>query len=303
MEDRIKCFKCKEDAIVYQRYSGMHLCPGHLIEDIERKIKKNIRKNFTIKKNERIAVALSGGKDSTVTLYILKKIFSERRDIAISAITVDEGIRGYREKTIKKARKFTEDVGIDHRIVSFEEEYGITLDEIAGRGEEQAPCTFCGVLRRQLLNKTAKELEVDRVATGHNLDDESQTILMNYLRGDIERLARTNTGKAGFVPRIKLLQDIPEREVALYAIVNNLEMDMSECPYANFALRSEIREMLNDFEVRHPGTKYSLIRGFGKISDGLSSINIDLSECEVCGEPCNGVLCKACQLLSQVGRI
>jgi len=303
MTDNFKCFKCERDAIIYQRYSGMHLCKNHFIEDVERKIKKNIRKNFPLGKNESIAVALSGGKDSTVTLYILSKIFSERRDIEISAITVDEGIEGYRKNTIKKARRFTERLNIEHNIVSFKDAYGITLDDIVAKEPEQAPCTFCGVLRRQMLNSAARDMGVQRVATGHNLDDESQSIFMNYLRGDTERLMRTSIGKACFIPRMKPLQDIPEREVALYAIVNGIEMDMSECPYAGLALRSEIREMLNDFEVKHPGTKYSIIRGFDKLSGGIKTVDVDLSECEICKEPCSGVICKTCNLLRQLGRI
>ncbi|MDY6959639.1 MAG: TIGR00269 family protein, partial [Halobacteriota archaeon] len=166
-----------------------------------------------------------------------------------------------------------------------------------------APCTFCGVLRRQMLNSAARDTGVNSVATGHNLDDESQSVFMNYLRGDTERLMRTSIDKACFIPRMKPLQNIPEREVALYAIVKGIEMDMSECPYAGEALRSEIREMLNDYEVKHPGTKYSIIRGFDKLSEGIKTVDVDLSGCTVCKEPCSGDMCKACNLLKQLGRI
>ncbi|MDY6959897.1 MAG: tRNA 2-thiocytidine biosynthesis TtcA family protein, partial [Halobacteriota archaeon] len=192
MEEKIKCFKCNGEAIIFQRYSGMHLCKNHFLEDVERKIKKSIRKNFPVGKNENIAVALSGGKDSAVTLHILSKIFSKRRDIKISAITVDEGIEGYRDNTIKKAIHFTRELDIEHHIVSFKDAYGITLDEIVAMDPDQAPCTFCGVLRRQMLNSAARDTGVNSVATGHNLDDESQSVFMNYLRGDTERLMRTS---------------------------------------------------------------------------------------------------------------
>ncbi|MDY6930786.1 MAG: TIGR00269 family protein [Halobacteriota archaeon] len=303
MTEKIKCFKCNGNAIIFQRYSGMHLCKNHFIDDVERKIKKSIRKNFPVGKGEGIAVALSGGKDSAVTLYILSKIFQERRDIKISAITVDEGIKGYRDNTIKKAISFTRELDVRHHIVSFKDAYGITLDEIVAMDPDQAPCTFCGVLRRQILNSAARKTGVDRVATGHNLDDESQSIFMNYLRGDTERLLRTSIDKACFIPRMKPLQDIPEREVALYAIVNGIDMDMSECPYASQALRNEIREMLNDYEIKHPGTKYSIIRGFDKLSLSAKREGHHLSGCVICEEPCSGVMCKACNLLKQLGKI
>lgn len=297
----IRCFKCKNNAIVFQKYSGMHLCSTHLVEDIERKIKKCVRKNFTIEKNDEIAVALSGGKDSTVALFVLNKIFSDRPDITIRAITIDEGIKGYRKKTIKLAKNFTRKIGIEHSIVSFKDSYGITLDEIAKMEQDQGPCTFCGVFRKNLLNKTALDLNCTKLATGHNLDDGSQTVLMNYLRGDIERLARRREIKDGFVPRIKPLMDIPEKEVALYAIISNLDLDSSECPYAKFALRQEIRDMINDYEVNHPGTKYSIMRGFEKISSSMKVETYNLLNCEICGAPCSDRICKTCLLLKQLG--
>ena len=296
----IRCCKCKHNAIIFQKYSGMHLCPVHLVEDIERKIKKSIRKNFRIAKNDKIAVALSGGKDSTVTLFVLNKIFSERADITLKAITVDEGIKGYRKNTIKLAKSFTEKIDIEHTVVSFEESYGVTLDEIVKQKQDQKPCTFCGVLRRALLNNKAMELNCTKLATGHNLDDEAQTVLMNYLRGDIERLVRRVNVKEGFVPRIKPLIDIPEKEVALYAMINNLCLDDSECPYAKFALRQEIRDMINDYEINHPGSKYALMRGFEKISNSIKVGSYDLLGCEICGAPSGDRLCKSCNLLKQI---
>lgn len=296
------CNKCNNRAIIFQRYSGLHLCGKHFAEDVERRVKRTMRKYSMVKKNDRIAVALSGGKDSTVLLYLLKNIFAHRnrKDLELFAITIDEGIKGYREDTMKSARKITEELEIEHHIFSFKEEYGISLDEIV-IGKEQAPCTFCGVFRKSILNRTAKGLSATKVATGHDLDDEAQSIMMNYLRGDIERLARFIPSRVqrGFVPRVKPLREIPEKEVALYGIIKGLYMDLSECPYAYLSLRSHIRDMLNEFENEQPGIKYSIVRGFEKISDAIkgSYPQVELSMCKVCGEPCIGDVCKACALL------
>ncbi len=262
------CNKCKAQAIIFQRYSGMHLCEKHFAEDVERKVKRTMRKYSMVKKNDRIAVAVSGGKDSIVLLYLLNEIFSCRRDIELFAITVDEGIKEYREDTIKSARKITKELKIEHHIFSFKEEYDISLDEIV-IGKEKAPCTFCGVFRKSILNRTAKYLSATKVATGHDLDNEAQSIMMNYLRGDIGRLARFIPSRIqkGFVPRVKPLREIPEREVPLYGVIKGLYMDSRECPYAHLSLRSHIRDMLNEFENKHPGTKYSIVRGSEKLSD------------------------------------
>ena len=251
-----------------------------------------------IKRGDRIAVALSGGKDSTVLLYVLNKIFRDRKDLELLAITIDEGISGYREHTLKHAVKLTGELGIRHEIRSFEEGFGTTLDDLAGT-KEQAACTLCGVLRKNLLNRTARELGASKLAVGHNLDDEAQTILMNYLRGDVDRLRRMSPGmvQPGLILRIKPLRSIPEKEVALYGFLNELPVSIDECPYAGEALRNEIREMINNYEIKHPGTKYSLLGGFDAISLALRPSDTRIVQCRKCGEPSSEELCKTCRLI------
>ncbi|MBU3967836.1 MAG: TIGR00269 family protein [Euryarchaeota archaeon] len=296
----MKCQRCSKTAVIYQKYSNAHLCKLHFIEDVERKIKRDIRKFRMVERGDKIAVALSGGKDSIVLLYVLHKIFRDRKDLEISAITIDEGIKGYREHTLEHAVKLTHDMGIPHVKKSFQEGFGVSLDELT-RKKEHAACTLCGVLRKNLLNKTARELGADKLAIGHNLDDESQTIMMNYLRGDMDRLKRMlpNVKQPGLVMRIKPLRSIPEKEVALYAFLNGLPVSMDECPYAGEALRNEIREMLNNYEVKHPGTKYSLLGGFETISEVLRSADTEIIMCRICGEPGSEAVCKTCRLLGK----
>ncbi len=294
----MKCQRCSKTAVIYQKYSNAHLCKSHFIEDVDRKIKRDIRKFRMVQKGDKIAVALSGGKDSTALLYILHKIFKNRSDIEFQAITIDEGISGYREHTISHARKLTTELGIDLVIKSFEKDFGKTLDKLTCE-KETAACSLCGVLRKNLLNKAARELKADKLAIGHNLDDEAQTILMNYLRGDMERLKRMLPGvvQPGLVMRIKPLRSIPEKEVALYAYLNNLPVSTDECPYAEEALRNEIREMLNNYEVKHPGTKYSLLGGFEEISKQLKPPESNITMCRMCGEPSSQTFCKTCLML------
>lgn len=254
-----------------------------------------------VERGNRIAVGLSGGKDSIALLYILHKIFHERPDIELIAITIDEGINGYREHTLAHAEKLAGNLGISHTINSFKEGFDITLDELTGK-KEHAACTLCGVLRKNLLNRTARELGADKLAIGHNLDDESQTILMNYLRADLDRIKRMipDTEQPGLVPRIKPLRSIPEKEVALYGFLNNLPVSTDECPYAGEALRNEIREILNNYEVKHPGTKYSLLGGFEEIAEVLHPPATKIVRCGLCGEPGSENVCKTCRLLGRV---
>jgi uncharacterized protein (TIGR00269 family) len=299
----IKCMKCNHEAIVFQKYSGMHLCKKHFVEDVERKIKLTIRKDYSIQKNDVIAVALSGGKDSAVTLYIMHKILGKRPDIEIVAISVDEGIEGYRQHSLKAAKNLTELLGIRHVIKSFKDVHGVTMDELAAKDREKGTCSYCGVLRKSILNKAALEIGATKLVTGHNLDDEAQTILLNHLRGDVERMVRLAPTAAveGLVLRAKPLRNIPEKEVALYALVNSLPVDFNECPYAGEALRGEVREMLNNFEAKHPGTKYSLLRGFDKLVRVLAKElpPAKIEKCRICGDTCTENLCQTCKLLGR----
>jgi uncharacterized protein (TIGR00269 family) len=299
----MKCSKCEKIAIMSQKDSDKHLCEKHFVENFEDRVQTTISKEQMLQQGDRIVVALSGGKDSTALLYVLTKILPDKDDITLLAVTIDEGILGYREETINSAKKLTEMLGIPHKIVSFKDEYGWNLDEMVG-GKKEAPCTYCGVFRKSLLNRTAKKLCANKVATGHELDDEAQSVLMNYMKGDIERLGRLMPRKIqpGLVPRIKSLKDILERETALYCMVNGIYVKMTECPYASLSFRSDIRDMLNSFENKFSGSKQSIMKGFDNISDLLAVHYpaMKLSLCQKCGEPCVDDFCKACQLKKRI---
>jgi uncharacterized protein (TIGR00269 family) len=293
--------RCMKSAIIYQYYSGLHLCESHFIEDVERKVKRVMRRHVMVERGDRIAVALSGGKDSTALLYMLKKIFYNRNDLEIIAIAVDEGIRGFRSITLRNAEKVTKELGIELFTFFFKDEFGFALDDIAAKGFEQAPCTFCGVLRRKIVAIKAKELGATKVATAHNLDDEVQTILINYIRGDIERLGRLRGRRDEFVPRIKPLKDVYEKEVALYALIAGLPLVTIHCPYAKHSFRFTVKTMLNELERKHPGTKYSLMRGYDRLSELLPTTHErELVRCERCGEASASGLCKACRIIQMM---
>jgi len=300
----MRCSKrnCKNHAIILQKYSGLHLCEAHFVEDVERKVKREMRKQLMVEKGDKIAVALSGGKDSSALLHMFKKIFHNRNDLEFFAIAVDEGINGFRSITLNNAEKVAKELGMVFHQFYFEHEFGFTLDEIAAKGFEQAPCTFCGVLRRKLIDRKAKELGATKVATAHNLDDEVQTILINYIRGDIERLGRLYGRREEFVPRVKPLQSVPEKEVALYALIADIPVITAYCPYATRSFRFTVKKMLNEFERKHPGTKYSLMRGYERLSEFLPRAQPErkLLRCERCGDASASNICKACEMIEKM---
>ena len=299
------CSKCQNPAVTFIRYNGTHLCRDHFIEYFEKRVKKDIKKQGKTEKDSKIAIAVSGGKDSTVTLNVINDIFSKRANIDLYCITVDEGICGYRDESLNFVRRNCSKLGIDHYVISFKDTIGKTMDEIVSMRDELGECSYCGVFRRLCLNKKSKELEIDKLVTGHNLDDMAQSILMNFVNGDMQKLARLGPHKKiqpGLVPRMLPLRSIPEKEVALYAIIKNIEFHDAECPYSTRALRGVFRDIIDSLEYKNPGTKHSILNSYNDIKDILLEKYppTDLNKCLKCGEPTSQKLCKVCILKSKI---
>jgi uncharacterized protein (TIGR00269 family) len=299
------CSKCRKPAITFIRYNGTHLCRDHFIQYFERRVKKDIKKQGRTENNSRIGIAISGGKDSTVALYFTSDIFSKRANIDLVAITVDEGIQGYRDESIKIARANCKKLGIEHYVVSFKDMVGKTMDEIVSTDDKIGECSYCGVFRRLCLNKKSKELGINKLVTGHNLDDMAQSILMNFVNGDMQKLARIGPHKKiqpGLVPRVLPLRTIPEKEVALYAIIKNIEFHDGECPYSTRALRGDFRDIIDNLEYKNPGTRHSILNSYESIRDLLLEKYppAELNECKRCGEPTSQDICKACMLKDRI---
>jgi len=232
-------------------------------------------------------------------LFFINKLFRNVRGIDFFALTIDEGIAGYRDKSILLAKRLCERLGIRHYIFSFKEEFGLTLDEKVKDRREYA-CTYCGVARRWLLNKKARELGATRLVTAHNLDDEVQSVIMDYLRGDLSRLSRAYKYAVMhklFVQRVKPFKEIPEREIALYALLNGIEIQEEKCPYAR-GMRFVVKKFLNELEEESSGIKFSAYRTGVKISRVIAThlSKKVMYSCAKCNEPSVNRICKTCEL-------
>ena len=242
-----------------------------------------------------------------VTLEILNS-YVERHIIELCAVTIDEGIAGYREEGVEIAKAHAKRLGIPHKVVSFKESFGIDLDEIMKMENHRGSCTYCGVFRRWIINRAAREFGATKIATGHNLDDEAQAILMNYLEGNTENLAKigpkTESNSELFTVKIKPLREIPEKEIGLYALAKGLDIHLAGCPYAQQSFRMEISNILKELSKDHPTIMYSTLRGFDKISPAIRkqvAHDYEFDRCERCGEPSSNRLCRACTFLEELG--
>ncbi len=296
----MKCSRCAADAVYEAKYSGEMLCGSHLVESVEKRIRKEIREQIQFHPDgTRIAVATSGGKDSSATLVSLHNILGSRRDVTISAFTIDEGIAGYRDSGLENAKSLCAELGIEHSVLSFRDVYGTTMDEVVENDSEIIPCSRCGPMRRQLMNKESLNLDADYVALGINLDDYAQSIMMNVARGDVERMARMaphSREKDGLVRRILPLRRIPEKEVVLYALLKGINFDSSWCPYYSKAQRNTFREIVETLEERTPGASFSILNFLDGIRPSLEMKfgEIHLNRCRVCGQPTSREVCATC---------
>ena len=301
------CDKCGNPNIIIKRkQSGQKLCKDCFIESIQKKVLKDIRKYKLIEKGDKVLIGLSGGKDSVMLMDILNSL-RKRHIIDLVAVTIDEGIYGYREDGVEIAARNAEKLGVKHRVVTFKEYFGKTLDEIIAKNikdDRRNACTYCGVFRRWLFNKIAREEGATKIATGHNLDDETQSIVMNYLEGNVQNLTRIGPKSEilseMFTIKIKPLREIPEKEIGLYVVARELEVHFAGCPYAGESFRAEVGSFLKELSKEHPTIMYSTLRGFDKMKSVLKrefSRNSIIEVCEKCGEPSAARLCKACSFL------
>ncbi|MBQ7620892.1 MAG: TIGR00269 family protein [Candidatus Methanomethylophilaceae archaeon] len=297
----MKCDHCGAEAVTFIRYNGMHLCAEDFSRFVEKRVEREIRKQIKVYPGEQIAVAVSGGKDSMVLLKLISDVFGERNRIGVHAITIDEGIEGYRPPSVDIVRRFCEKNDIQFHLRSFKE-LGVTMDSIAPLSRDSSPCTYCGVFRRRLMNDEARLIGAKYLATGHNLDDMAQSIMMNFVRGDVERLARLGPHERvqpGLIPRFLPLRLIPEKETLLYAIVNGIEFWDGECPDWTEALRNQYRSIVAELEDRSPGSRHSIVSSYDTLRPMLykeyTTSNLHLCKC---GEPTVGKRCKSCDLLA-----
>jgi uncharacterized protein (TIGR00269 family) len=300
----LTCSGCGINQVLYHRENeGVTLCRNCFVESIETKVRRTITKRRMLRPDDTVAVALSGGKDSVTLLRILCKLERRYPPARLIALTVDEGISGYRSEAVSISREVCDELKIEHVVVSFDDLFGITMDDIASRRKELQPCSYCGVLRRKALNECATRVGATKLATAHNLDDEVQTALLNVMHGDVERISRgpqtCTRAPVSFVPRIKPLAEVPEKETTLYAYSSGVRFQTTPCPYGHDALRGDLRVMLNRLEMKHPGLKHTISRSVERLSETTEGTEKrrTFGACKICGDPTPNDICEACLML------
>ncbi|HDJ89203.1 MAG TPA: adenine nucleotide alpha hydrolase family protein, partial [Thermoprotei archaeon] len=281
------CKFCRKPASIYIRYANIALCREHFIQFFERRIKRTIERFKMILPGEKIGVAVSGGKDSLALLYVLHSLQKDM-DFNIIGYTIDLGINNYSKKCVEKSVKAYRNLGLKYRIIDLSE-YGYTIDDVARYRISRRICGICGSVKRYILNKIAREDDVDRLATGHNLDDFLQVILQGYIHGDLIYLSKyfpITPSKRKLVSRIKPLVFTPEEEVEKYVIFRGIDYCREKCPYSFQASSHTLKKAILLIEENHPGIRFSMFNTYIKKIYPLIEIKyreeIGLNECKIC---------------------
>ncbi len=294
------CDRCKNQAVYTRKYSGQKLCSKCFSNSIVRKTAKTISKYNMIKNDELVAVAVSGGKDSLALLKIIHEM-SLTHNFRIKAITIDEGIPGYRDEALEIVEKFCSKLNVEHKVYSYKDLFELTLDEALELRESKktSSCSICGTLRRRAMDFAAKDIGANVIATGHNLDDTLQTFVINMLAGDTTKIGWMDPDtSSNSLRKIKPFCEIYESEIVFYAFTNDIPFQSEPCPHMSEGIRTEIREFLNSLESQHSGIKNNLYQSVLKVSQIVKNSNYkEKTICKKCGNECTGSVCSVCTLV------
>ena len=269
--------------------------------NVEKTVARTIKKYELISDADKIVVALSGGKDSTSILYILKKL-----GYSVEGLMIDLYLGKWSELHKKNMIKFCDELRVPLTIIDLKKELGQGICFIKSALKKKkglTGCTVCGITKRWLLNKWAKKLGANKIVTGHNLDDEAQNVLMNFLKGNI--LLGINSSPAtggktvdGFAQRIKPLFFVPESEIRAYAKEKKFDILYDKCPCSFETYRSDTRDWMEEISDEK---KLSIVKNFQKLIPSLRENDVrKMKKCKKCGEPSSGELCKFCEIVSNL---
>lgn len=258
--------RCHNNKAVVKRPKNHHkICRECFLAIFEDEIHHTIVSSQLFQPGERVAIGASGGKDSTVLASVLKTL-NERHNYGLDLVllSVDEGIKGYRDDSLETVKRNATQYEMPLQIVGYDQLYGWTMDQVVETIGKKGNCTYCGVFRRQALDRGAKILDIKHVVTGHNADDIAETVLMNLLRGDLPRLSRSTSivtgSSASEVKRSKPLKYAYEKEIVLYAHHKKLDYFSTECIYSPEAFRGTARSLIKSLERVRPSAILDIVR-------------------------------------------
>ncbi|WP_454063215.1 ATP-binding protein [Candidatus Nitrospira salsa] len=305
----MKCRKCPARAVLRMPRHNTAFCSVCLTEFVRSQVQKAIKSQNMFSPNDRILVAVSGGKDSLTLWEILLKL-GYRAD----ALYVDQGIGAYSQGSREKVEQFTEQIakpcGASLTIHNVEAEEGACIPDLANL-VRRPTCSTCGTIKRYQFNRAAIQGGYDVMATGHNLDDEAARLLGNVLHWQEEYLQKQSptlpASMEGFAKKVKPLYRLTEREIAAYAVINRIDYMVEECPMSKGAKMLVYKDVLNRLEAESPGTKHTFYWQFLAKQEKAQATQGSMTEtdqttlkpCTTCSQPTSTGICSYCKMVTR----
>lgn len=292
----MRCITCKGNAVIELRRHRAAYCPEHYMDFFRNQVARSIRRHKMFTHQDRLLLAVSGGKDSLAAWDVLLKL-----GYRVTGLHIDLGIGDYSDHSREVTESFARLVDGELIVVDLEAEYGLAVPQLA-RALRRVPCSGCGLSKRYIFNRVARERGFNVLVTGHNLDDEAATLMGNVLHWQVGYLARQSPVLESTHPSLarkaKPLYLMTERETASYAFLRGIHFVEEECPHATGASSILYKETLNRIEAESPGTKQQFVDGFlDRVRPMVREEEAaDLRECARCGEPTTTEVCAFCRM-------
>ena len=299
----MRCSVCKRKAEVYLPHHNLALCREDFVRYFLKRVKKAIDDFKMFSKEDKILLAVSGGKDSLTLWHVLLKL-----GYNVTGLFIDLGIDNFSENAKKIVEKFSIKNNSNFITIKIEDEFkGDTLPQIVEK-IKGVPCKICGKIKRYFFDRIAVKENFDVIATGHNLDDESAFLLGNILNWNMEYLAKQLPSlpeENGFKKKVKPLIYLTEREIAVYAFFNNIEYNEISCPFSKKAKSHFYKESLHQMELSFKGLRIKFFKGFLRNHQVFGKVEkkYKLNECKICGYPTSNEICGVCRIKIKTGII
>lgn len=313
----MKCTRCREKAIVQLRHHHSNFCRDCFLLFFERQVERAIHKERMIAPNERVMVAVSGGKDSLALWDVLERLGCRATGLHLSL-----GIGDYSSASTAKTVAFARSRDLPLITVEMKDE-AASVPELAAVTRRPA-CSACGTAKRHFFDKIAADRGFDVLATGHNLDDEAARLLGNVLHWQAAHLAKQSPvlepTHPRFVRKVKPLFRVTEYEAAVYAFLRGIDYVVDECPNSVGASQLVYKDVLSRLEAASPGTKLAFVQEFLRTGrpafrqalasaengapddEGEARDPASDGTCVRCHMPAYGDVCSFCQLLERAER-
>ncbi len=289
----MRCSVCGKEAVISLPAYHKAFCPEHFVEWYYKKT-RDFTKKLT-RPGDRIALAVSGGKDS-IALALFFSEYSKEFDVETFLFHIDLGIPKYSKEARRFVEKLASDLDMELYVYDLKKETGKAIPDF--RKGSRPPCSACGVVKRYLMNKVPRELGATKLATGHNLDDQVENFFKNWVSQHWDWLAKQKPILLGDHPklltRIKPLFERSELENEMYVVHNGYDLPDFRCPFSHRS-KSKWRVIADEIETKDPGFKLSVVKALEKFDYPVKTQ--ELKECKICGEPTSAEVCSYCRIM------